>query len=141
MSTDPGKQLTERIIGLAIEVHRVLGPGLIESVYEHCLCHELRAARLAHARQVSLPVIYKGQRIAADYRMDIVVENTAVVEVKAVEHLLPVHQAQLLTYLKIAKLPLGPLLNFNTAVLKDGIRRFALRAKRNLESLRLCASC
>ena len=122
---EPGRQITERIIGLAIEVHRLLGPGLIESVYEHCLCFELRAAGLAFERQVAVPVIYKGQQLKADYRMDIVVERTVVVEVKAVESLLPVHQAQLLTYLKITRLPLGLLLNFNTAVLKDGIRRLA----------------
>ena len=123
---ESGNRLTEQIIGLAMDVHRHLGPGLLESVYERCLCLEFDEAKLRFARQVPVPVIYKGQRIDAEYRMDIVVEDTVAIEVKAVETLLPVHQAQHLTYLKVAQLPLGLLLNFNTAVLKDGIRRLVL---------------
>ncbi len=123
---DPGNRLTERIIGLAMEVHRTLGPGLLESVYEHCLCFELKTAGMAFERQVGVPVMYKGQKLAERYRIDMVVERMVAVEVKSVEALLPVHQAQLLTYLKVTQLPLGLLLNFNSAVLKDGIRRLVL---------------
>lgn len=115
--------LTEKIIGFAIEVHRHLGPGLLESTYEECLCHELSLDGLVFRRQVSLPVIYKSVRLDCGYRLDIVVGNAVVIEVKSVERLLPVHEAQLITYLKLSGIPTGLLLNFNTPVLKDGIRR------------------
>jgi GxxExxY protein len=118
--------LTQRIIGLAIEVHRTLGPGLLESVYEECLCRELKAANIPYERQVTLPVIYKGSPLDCAYRLDVVVEKQAIVEVKSVELLLPVHQAQLLTYMKLSGIPRGLLLNFNAVVLKDGIRRMTL---------------
>jgi GxxExxY protein len=118
--------LTERIIGFAIDVHRSLGPGLLESAYEECLCVELASAGIGFQRQVELPVVYKGRTILPGYRMDLVVDRAVVVEIKAVERLLPVHQAQLLTYMKLAQLPRGLLLNFHVAVLKDGIRRMTL---------------
>jgi GxxExxY protein len=115
--------LTERVIGFAIEVHRHLGPGLLESAYEECLCHELSQGGLSFQRQVPLPVVYKSVRLDCGYRLDIVVENSVAVELKAVERLLPIHEAQLITYLKLSGVPTGLLLNFNTPVLREGIRR------------------
>lgn len=115
--------LTEKIIGCAIKVHRVLGPGLLESAYEVCLVHELRKAGLKAERQVALPVIYEGLRLDADYFIDILVEDTVVIELKSVEHILPIHEAQLLTYLKLANKKLGLLINFNVTLLKNGIKR------------------
>ncbi|MFO0988111.1 MAG: GxxExxY protein [Alphaproteobacteria bacterium] len=119
-------ELTERIIGLAIEVHRTLGPGLLESIYEHCLCQELAEAGVAFNRQVPLPVSYKGRPLDFSYRLDLVVEQSVVVEIKSVEQLLPLHQAQLLMYLKLSGIPTGLLLNFHTPVLREGIRRMTL---------------
>jgi GxxExxY protein len=116
-------QITEKVIGCGIEVHRALGPGLLESAYEHCLCYELSQAGLEFQRQVDLPVVYKSVKLDCGYRMDVVVENTLVLEIKAVERLVPVHEAQLLSYLKLAKKPIGLLLNFHAAVLKNGIKR------------------
>ncbi len=118
--------LTERVIGLAIDVHRWLGPGLLESAYEECLCFELQSNAIEYKRQVPLPIIYKSVRLDCGYRLDIVVEQTLVVELKTVEHLLPVHSAQLLTYLKLGRPKTGLLLNFHAAVLRDGIRRMVL---------------
>ena len=118
--------LTERIIGLAIEVHRTLRPGLLESIYEHCLCQELAEADLKFDRQLPLPVSYKGRSLDCSYRLDLVVERSVVVEIKSVEQLLPLHQAQLLTYLKLSGVPTGLLLNFHTPVLREGIRRMTL---------------
>lgn len=118
--------LTNQIIGLAIEVHRQLGPGLLESAYEECLCYELKDHGIAFRRQVPLPIIYKSMRLDCGYRMDIVVDKSLVLELKTVEQLLPVHEAQLLTYLKLSELKIGLLLNFNTAVLKNGIKRMVL---------------
>jgi GxxExxY protein len=118
--------LTERIIGFAIEVHRQLGPGLLESAYEECLCYELRQGGLAFRQQVSLPVMYKAIRLDCGYRIDIIVEEKVILELKTVERLLPVHDAQLLTYLKLSGVRIGLLLNFNSPVLKDGIRRMVL---------------
>ena len=115
--------LTRHVIGLAIEVHRVLGPGLLENAYEECLCLELRQAGISHSRQWKLPVLYKGRSLDCNYRIDIVVENSLIVEIESVEHIAPVHEAQLLTYLRLSGISRGLLLNFNTAVLKDGIRR------------------
>ena len=115
--------LTEKIIGCAIKVHRVLGPGLLESAYEVCLLHELRKAGLKAERQLALPVIYEGLRLDADYFIDILVEDTVVLELKSVEHLLPIHEAQLLTYLKLANKKLGLLINFNVTLFKNGIKR------------------
>ena len=114
---------SRRVIGCAIEVHRTLGPGLIESVYEACLCHELAQAGMAFVRQQRLPVIYKGLAVDCDLKMDIVVEQTLVLEIKSVHALHPVHEAQLLTYLKVSGLRAGLLLNFNAVRLIDGVRR------------------
>ena len=119
-------QLTGQVIGAAIEVHRTLGPGLLESAYEECLCWELNEIRLQVRRQVRLPVVYKNVRLDCGYRMDLVVENRLIVELKTVETLLPIHEAQLLTYLKLTAIRTGLLLNFNVSVLRDGIKRMVL---------------
>lgn len=116
--------ITEQILGAAIAVHRALGPGLLESTYEACLAFELVDRGLAIVRQVALPVVYRGVRIDCGYRLDVVVEGRVIVEVKAVERILPVHEAQVLTYLKLSELPVALLLNFNVPLLKDGIKRF-----------------
>ena len=118
--------LTELVIGLAIEVHRALGPGLLESAYQECLCYELKANGIAFGRQVALPVVYKSVNLNCGYRMDLVVDDRLVVELKTVEKILPVHEAQLLTYLRLSGIRTGLLLNFNTSVLKDGIKRMVL---------------
>jgi len=114
--------VTHHIIGAAIDVHRELGPGLLESTYEECMCAELRLRSLPFERQVALPVIYKGKPLDCGYRLDLIVEGV-IVEIKAVERVLPVHQAQLLTYLKLKRLPLGLLINFHVATLRSGITR------------------
>jgi|SRR5690348_17144339 len=114
---------TEPIIGAAIEVHKQLGPGLLESTYEECLCHELNLRGIQFQRQLDLPVLYKGLKLDCGYRLDLLVEDRVVVELKAVEQILPVHEAQLLTYLHLAHKPVGLLINFNVPLLKDGIRR------------------
>lgn len=118
--------LSERVIGLAIEVHRHLGPGLLESAYEECLCHELQSAGISFERQVSLPLVYKGIRLDAGYRMDVVVGARLVIEIKAVERVLPLHEAQMLTYLKLSGMPVGLVMNFNASMLKEGLRRLVL---------------
>ena len=118
--------LTESVIGFAIEVHRTLGPGLLESAYQECLCYELKANAIAFGRQVALPVIYKTVKLDCGYRMDLVVDDQLVVELKTVERILPIHEAQLLTYLRLSGIRTGLLLNFNTAVLKNGIKRMVL---------------
>jgi GxxExxY protein len=118
--------LTEKIIGFAIEVHRQLGPGLLESAYEECLCFELKQAGIGFRRQVALPIIYKAVRLDCGYRLDILVDREVIVELKTVERLLPIHEAQMLTYLKLSGVRAGLLLNFNSAVLKDSIRRMML---------------
>ena len=118
--------LSEAVIGRAIEVHRQLGPGLLESTYEECLCMELREYGLAVNRQVNVPIVYKGRPIAAVYRLDLIVSERIVVEIKAVERLAPVHEAQLLTYLKHTSIATGLLFNFNVPVLRDGMRRLSL---------------
>jgi len=117
--------LTEKIIGFAIGVHRHLGPGLLESAYE-CLCYEIEQSGLSFRRQVALPIVYKAVRLDCGYWMDIVVQDQVIVELKTVERLLPIHEAQMLTYLKLSGIRIGLLLNFNTSVLKDGIRRMLL---------------
>ena len=116
-------ELSNLIIGAAIEVHRILGPGLLESAYEQCLCHELTLKDISFERQKPLPVTYKGISLDCGYRLDILVEKLVIVELKTVEHIGPIHEAQLLTYLKLSELWLGLLVNFNVPVLKDGIRR------------------
>ncbi len=116
-------RITEQIIGAAIEVHRALGPGLLESAYEECLCHELKLRGMPFERQRPLPVEYKGRKLDCGYRLDLLVADAVVVEIKAVESIEPIHEAQLLIYLKLGGWKLGLLINFNVPVLKDGIRR------------------
>jgi len=120
------EQLTEVIIGSAIEVHRELGPGLLESAYEECLCHELHLHKVSFKRQVDLPVAYKGLKLDCGYRLDVLVEDSVVLELKSIEQILPIHHAQLLTYLKLSGKKVGLLINFNVAVLKNGIVRRVL---------------
>ena len=118
--------LTERVIGLAIEVHRHLGPGLLESAYEECLCFELKQAAIPFARQVALPVLYKGISLDCGYRMDLLVANELIIEIKAVERVIPIYEAQMLSYLRLSGHRIGLLMNFHSVLLKDGIRRFVL---------------
>jgi GxxExxY protein len=118
--------LTERILAGAIEVHKNLGPGLLESVYEACLCKELLLNGIQFERQKDVPVIYKGERIDFGYRLDIVVCGEVIIELKAVEALTKVHEAQLLTYMKLSEINIGLLMNFNVLLMKDGIKRFVL---------------
>ena len=120
--------VTERVIGLAIEVHRSLGPGLLESAYEECLAYELAQHQIRFQRQVPLPIVYKAVQLECGYRIDFVIDEWLIVELKTVEKLLPIHEAQLLTYLKLTGLKVGLLMNFNVPVLKDGIRRMVLNA-------------
>jgi GxxExxY protein len=123
MERDP---LTEKIIGCAIEVHRHLGPGLLESTYESCLAHELTTQGIAFQTQVVIPVEYKGVNINCGYRLDMFVDNRAILELKSVESLTGVHEAQILTYMKLANVSTGLLINFNVRRLIDGIKRFRL---------------
>jgi GxxExxY protein len=116
-------EITDRVIGAAIEVHRHLGPGLLESAYEECLCYELSRSGLRFERQVPLPVEYKGLRLDCAYRLDLLVEGSVLVELKAIEELLPIHKAQVLTYLRAARKQVGLLINFNVEVLKNGLSR------------------
>jgi len=116
-------ELSEKIIGAAIEVHRELGPGLLESAYEAALLHELKSRDLSAVGQVSLPIWYKDLKIEQSYRLDLVVEDAVIIEIKTVESLLPIHSAQLLTYLKMSKKQLGLLINFNSVRLVDGVKR------------------
>lgn len=126
LSKEEQDPLTREIIGAAIEVHKALGPGLLESVYEECLLIELGDRGLAATRQVPVPVHFKGRKLDLGYRLDLLVNDSVVVELKAVEKLLPVHEAQLLTYMKLAGKPVGLLLNFHTAYLRDSIVRRVL---------------
>jgi GxxExxY protein len=121
-----GAALSERVIGLAIDVHRQLGPGLLESAYEECLCFDLKQAGISFARQVVLPVVYKGVKLQCGYRMDVVVQDELVLEIKTVDRLMPIHEAQMLTYLRLSRYKVGLLLNFNAVTLKDGIRRLVI---------------
>ncbi len=125
IDADSLRQLTERIIGCAIEVHRHLGPGLLEGTYESALCIELNNAGLRYVRQPIFPVVYKGQSIG-EYRLDLIVEDLVVVEIKSVERFDPIFEAQVLTYLKVTRKKLGLLMNFNSRLLKSGIKRFVL---------------
>jgi len=116
-------KITRGVIAAAIEVHRHLGPGLLESAYQECICYELGQIGLAFAREVHLPLSYKGLQLECNYRLDLLVEDEIVVELKSVEQILPVHSAQLLTYLKAANKQIGLLINFHVPVLKNGIKR------------------
>ena len=118
--------MTHEVIGAAIAVHRAMGPGLLESVYQVCLAHELRRRRVAFQTGVRLPIIYNGEALKTHLRLDLLVENQLVVELKSVEHVLPIHTAQLLTYLKLSGHRLGLLINFNVTRLVDGVTRLAL---------------
>lgn len=117
-------KLTEKIIGAAIEVHRTLGPGLLESSYQECLLFELKSLGLKVEKEKALPIIYKDIKLDHGYRIDLLVENKIVLELKTVEHLTDVHTAQILTYLKSGNYPLGLLLNFHTKLLKNGLKRY-----------------
>lgn len=121
-----GADLTRRIIGAAIEVHRELGPGLLESAYQRCLMHELGLQNLPFESEVPIPLRYKGEELDCSYRIDLLIDREVVVELKAVETILPVHHAQLLTYMKLIHCPIGLLINFNVPLLRDGIKRFLL---------------
>lgn len=118
--------LSNQVIGLAIEVHRNLGPGLLESVYEQCLSYELQLNNIQHQCQVEVPVIYKGHQLNQNYRIDLLIENQLIIELKSVDKLQGIHQAQLLTYMKLTQVKTGLLINFNEAILKNGIKRFVL---------------
>jgi len=122
-------ELTHEIIGAAIEVHRMLGPGLLESAYEECLARELGLRRLPFERQKALPLVYKDIKLECGYRIDLLVDRRVVVELKAVEALAPIHDAIVLTYLRLSGCKIGLLINFHSAVLKDGIRRLVSNYK------------
>ncbi len=122
-------KITNAVIGAAIEVHRGLGPGLLESAYHECLCKELSLRGIHFEREKPLRLEYKGLELECGYRLDILIANSVVVEIKSVETLIPVHEAQLITYLKLGGWKIGLLINFNVAVLKDGIRRKVLNFK------------
>ena len=126
-NTDPERErldlLTEKIIGFGIDVHRALGPGLLESAYEECLCYELSEAGVGFTPQTHLPVAYKNVKLDCGYRMDILVDESVIVEVKTVTQLIPIHTAQLLSYLKMSGMRVGLLLNFHVPVLKTGLKR------------------
>ena len=116
-------EITEAIIGAAIKVHRALGPGLLESAYEESLCYELSLRNITYERQKPLPITYKHKKLDCGYRLDVVVENVIIVELKSCDKIESIHKAQLLTYLKLSRLKLGLLLNFNTTLMRDGIVR------------------
>jgi GxxExxY protein len=123
-SEEPGPTLTDQIIRLAIKAHRKLGPGLLESVYQRCLCWELQTSGLTFKTEVPLQVVYEDLRIERAYRADIIIEDQILIELKAVDHVLPIHEAQTRTYLRLSGCQIGLLMNFNAAMLKDGLRRF-----------------
>ncbi len=118
--------LSNKVIGCALEVHRVLGPGLLESTYEQCLAHELSLAAISFKLQAPLPVNYKNVIIDCGYRIDVLVDNKLIIEIKSVEKILDVHRAQLLTYMKLSGISIGLLMNFNVEIFKTGLKRFVL---------------
>ena len=130
-------RVTDKIIGAAIEIHRVLGPGLLDSAYEECVCYELSQRGLQFKRQVPLPVTYKGIKLACGYKMDLLVDDLVIVELKTVETLLTVHSAQLLSYLRLSGKPVGLLINFHTPLLKSGLKRIVNHFSENSASRRL----
>jgi GxxExxY protein len=138
--TQRANEITQRVIGACIDIHRQLGPGLLESVYEECLCYDLSMLNLEFERQKELPVAYKNVRLDCGYRIDLVVEKLVVVELKTVERLLPIHEAQLPTYLKLSALSVGLLINFNVPVLKQGVKRIVNNFPDISASPRLCGS-
>jgi GxxExxY protein len=132
MNSSQDTDLTRKIIGAAIEVHRFLGPGLLESAYEECLCKELSIRGILHERQKPVPVVYKEVKLECGYRIDILVEHRIVVELKAIEQIAPIHEAVVLTYLKLSGNRVGLLINFHVPVLKDGIRRYIWGERKEL---------
>ncbi|MCC6490179.1 MAG: GxxExxY protein [Candidatus Hydrogenedentes bacterium] len=118
--------LSNRVIGCAIEVHRALGPGLLESTYERCLSHDLTLAGIPHEVQAPLPVVYKGIELDCGYRIDMLIDKQIILEPKSVDGLLPIHEAQLLTYMKLSSIATGLLINFNVRLLPDGLKRMVL---------------
>jgi len=139
VSAAPENVLTDKIIGAAIEVHRHLGPGLLETAYEECLCYELNQLAIRFQRQVPLPVRYKGLKLDCNYKLDLIVEDSVSVELKAVETLLPVHSAQLLTYLKASGIHVGPLINFSVPILTKGLKRMVNYYSEPSEATRVSA--
>lgn len=121
-----GNEITEVVIGAAIRIRKALRPGLLESAYEECLCYELGRSALSFERQKPIPIAYESVKLDCGYRLDLVVEELVVLELKCVEKLLPIHEAQLLTYLKLSTLPLGLLINFHVPVLREGLKRLVL---------------
>lgn len=119
-------ELSSRVIGCAIEVHKTFGPGLLESTYEQCLVREMALSGISLRRQYPLPVEYKGVKLDCGYRVDLLVEDQLIIGLKSVERMLPIHEAQLLTYMRLANIKVGLLMNFNVTRLKDGIKRFVL---------------
>ncbi|HWR50235.1 MAG TPA: GxxExxY protein [Bryobacteraceae bacterium] len=137
-------EVTHQVIGAAVEVHRSLGPGLLESAYMQCLCRELSLRNVSFRTELRLPVEYKGIRLDCGYRIDMLVEESVVIEAKSVEAILPIYEAQLLTYLRLGGWKIGLLINFNVPVLRDGIRRKVLDLEEvSSAPLRLCgdSSC
>lgn len=130
-------KITERIIGACIEIHRQMGPGLLESAYEECLCHELTSAGLKFERQKPLPVSCKGVKLDCGYRLDLIVEAQVIVELITVDEIQPIHDAQLLTYLKLSGVSVGLLINFNVPVLKQGVKRIVNNFQEDSASPRL----
>jgi GxxExxY protein len=120
------EDLTREIIGAAIEVHKTVGPGLLEGVYEECLCHELKLRNLSFERQLIVPITYKGVALDCGYRLDVVVESTVILELKSVDRIHPIFEAQLLTYMRLLQMPVGLLINFNVPILRSGIVRKVL---------------
>jgi len=121
--------VTDNIIGAAIEVHRTLGAGLLESIYEECLCYELDSRGVSYSKQHAVPIVYKGFELDAGYRLDLLVDDAVVVELKTVDKLLPIHDAQLLSYMKLVESQVGLLINFNVPYLRQGIKRKVLKFK------------
>ena len=129
------KELTHEIIGAAMEVHRELGPGLLESVYEECLCHELTARSIPFEKQKPIPVVYKSAKLDCGYRADIVVCGRVIVEIKAISSVAPIHDAVMLTYLRLSGCKIGLLINFHSALLKDGIHRYVWKYENPAENI------
>ena len=119
-------ELSNKVIGCAIEVHKSLGPGLLESAYQQCLCHELKLNQINFQQEKPLPVNYKGCQLDCGYRIDILIENEIILELKSIERLQPIHEAQILSYMKLANIKQGFLINFNVTLLKDGLKSFIL---------------
>jgi GxxExxY protein len=120
----PENKITHEIMDCFLKVHKAMGPGLLESIYEECLCYELQKRNMSFSRQISLPILYDGISLKNSLRLDLVVENKVVLELKSIEKILPIHEAQILSYLKLSKLPIGFLVNFNVPLIKNGVKRF-----------------